>query len=412
MDSGMQTTDKTEIQEVVWDVIYLAACALHEQCPDRERTARMDFSKVYRMSKFHGMEALVFMALEGTGELSSIGESLAREWKEAKEKAIRKNMLLDAGRSQLLGEMELAGIWYMPLKGSILQRLYPKYGMRQMSDNDILYDSRRRGDVIAMMKRCGYAREDEGSCSYHDGFVKPPVYNFEMHTSLFEEKENPAWYQYYQRIKDRLLPDDDVQYGYHFTDEDFYVYMIAHAYVHYSHNGCGLRTLADSYVYLWKKGTSLDWNDIEEQISQLGISDFEMKLRLLSGKLFGEYDSCRKADLDKEELESLLFFADSGTYGTLENFVARQMQQYGMEGEPLTFAGRLRYLWNRLFPSMEWFRKNEPFYARHKMLIPFFLVYRALRYLVLCRKLLGRELRVLWNAGNEDKKIIDNEKDR
>ncbi len=37
------------------------------------------------------------------------------------------------------------GIWYMPLKGAILHTLYPVSGMREMADNDVLYDSTRQG---------------------------------------------------------------------------------------------------------------------------------------------------------------------------------------------------------------------------------------------------------------------------
>lgn len=36
--------------------------------------------------------------------------------------------------------MEQRGIWYLPLKGIILKEFYPSVGMRQMSDNDILFD--------------------------------------------------------------------------------------------------------------------------------------------------------------------------------------------------------------------------------------------------------------------------------
>lgn len=409
MDGDMQTMNQAQIPETVWDIIYLTACALHERRPDRERTARMDFRAVYRMSKFHSMEALVFMALEGEEELSGMGEPLAGEWKQAKEKAIRKNILLDAGRRQILGELESAEIWYLPLKGSVLQALYPKYGMRQMADNDILYDVERRGDVFAIMKQCGYENRGEGSCFHHDAFEKLPVYHFEMHKSLFEKKENPEWYQYYQNVKDRLCREDGARFGYYFTDEDFYVYMIAHAYVHYRHNGCGLRTLTDCYVYIWKKGTVLDWNYIAEQLSVLKIADFERKLRLLSSKLFGKCEPCRRSDLNEEEREMLQFLAESGTYGTSKNYVVKKMKQYGIQRTGITFAGRLRYLRNRLFPNMEWFRENEPFYASHKLLIPFFLVWRIIRHLLFHREWLGRELRTLWKFRYKETKIIDNE---
>lgn len=42
---------------------------------------------------------------------------------------------------------EKAGIWYLPLKGVILKEMYPVYGIRQMADNDILFDFTYRKEV-------------------------------------------------------------------------------------------------------------------------------------------------------------------------------------------------------------------------------------------------------------------------
>ena len=41
--------------------------------------------------------------------------------------------------------LEQAGIGYMPLKGSVKKKPYPKREMRQMSDVDILIDAGRAG---------------------------------------------------------------------------------------------------------------------------------------------------------------------------------------------------------------------------------------------------------------------------
>ena len=53
---------------------------------------------------------------------------------------MRKALLFDAERKGILDFMEQRGIWYLPLKGVVLKDYYPAVGMRQMSDNDILYD--------------------------------------------------------------------------------------------------------------------------------------------------------------------------------------------------------------------------------------------------------------------------------
>jgi len=99
-------------------------------------------------------------------------------------KAVRKNILLDAERTAIFERFEQQGIWYMPLKGSILKELYPENGMREMADNDILYDSTKQAEVKKIMLSMGYSAESVGK-SHHDVYMKPPVLNFELHTLLF-----------------------------------------------------------------------------------------------------------------------------------------------------------------------------------------------------------------------------------
>ena len=65
-------------------------------------------------------------------------------------------MLLDAEREQVFKEMDAAGIWHLPLKGSVLKSLYPKPWMRQMSDNDILFDPEYQSEVKDIMVKRGY----------------------------------------------------------------------------------------------------------------------------------------------------------------------------------------------------------------------------------------------------------------
>lgn len=69
-----------------------------------------------------------------------IEAELLTKWKQTRDMAIRKNAMLDLSRESLFAYFEEQGIWYMPLKGSILKDMYPRLGMRQMADNDILID--------------------------------------------------------------------------------------------------------------------------------------------------------------------------------------------------------------------------------------------------------------------------------
>ena len=384
---------------IACDIVYLCACALHGVKPDEQYARQLDLKRLYRMCQFHSLTAITCMALEQTGVFLDLDPAVVKAFKDAKAKAIRKNMLLDAEREQIFKEMEQAGIWHMPLKGSVLQALYPKYGMRQMSDNDILYDPSGQKWLADIMERRGYDVEVCGK-SNHDVFLKPPIFNFEMHTSLFGQFSGGAWYNYYKNVKERLLADEGASYRYHFTDEDFYLYMTAHTYKHYSYSGVGLRSLVDAYVFTEAKGGSMDWGYIGREAAGMGIADFEERSRLLAKKLFSSPAIPQEAGLTKEEEAMFSYFAGSGTYGTTKNYVKNRMSESQKGGSRAGFMAKLHFIYRRLFPTMEWYQNYEPFFAKHKVLIPFFLVYRFFRRLF-GKKKIWNELRAMREFGKE-----------
>ncbi len=386
-------------EQTGYDIIYLASCALHGMEPDAARARQMDLGRLYRMCRFHSVTSMICMALEGTDAFDSADPEVVKKWKDAKAKAIRKNMLLDAEREQILSEMEQAGIWYMPLKGSILQALYPKYGMRQMADNDILYDPAGQKKLVRIMRERGYDVEVCGK-SNHDVFMKPPIYNFEMHTLLFGKFSGGEWYDYYKNVKERLLPDEGRSYGFHFTDEDFYLYVTAHTCKHYSHSGVGLRSLMDAYVYTDKKGGSLDWDYIAREAGAMGIAEFEKKSRELAVKLFSAPVWPGELAFTAKEREMLSYFIGSGTYGTTKNYVENRMREVQPDNDAPSWKRKLRFIWRRLFPTMEWYENYEPFFARHKALIPFFLIYRFFRR-IFSKKGIQSELRAMQEFGKK-----------
>ena len=103
----------------------------------------------------------------------------------------------------------------MSLKGIILKDYYPKFGMREMSDNDILCDDCHMADVRRVMENLGF------QCTVYDErvddtYTKSPVV-FEMHRFLFDERESETFYLYYKDIKEKLLQDDKDEYEFHFT---------------------------------------------------------------------------------------------------------------------------------------------------------------------------------------------------
>ena len=310
--------------------MYLIRCVLNNKAPAKEKLDKMDLSGVFAVAKAHSLTAIAAYALESAGIYD-------KDFEEEKNKSIRKTIILDAERENVLAELEKAGIWYMPLKGILIKDLYPQIGMRQMADNDILFDKIRAEDVRTIMQSFGFKTKNFDSGN-HDIYYKPPVCNFEMHTQLFSDLHQEVFYNYYSDVFQMLTKDSENCFGYHLSVEDFYIYITAHNYKHFSGGGTGLRSLVDTYVYLNHYAGKLDMKYIENECEKLGISEYEKQSRELAMHLLGG------VKLTAGEYKMFDYIIFSGTYGTVENSINNKLSK-----QNVNHFAKLEYIKTRLF---------------------------------------------------------------
>ena len=349
---------KEEFKNATDGVIYLAGCAADGRVPDPERIAGWNMDDLFTVASGHLLAAAVGQALQSAGvENAAFSTAVAASY--------RKTVILDSERAALYQRLDEAGIWHMSLKGTVLKTWYPRFGMREMVDCDVLLDAERQADVKDIMVSLGFAVRMYGR-GHHDIYYKKPLSNFELHMLLFGEDEDPRFYEYYVRVKDRLVPCGGAEFR--FRPEDFYVFMLAHEYKHYVSGGAGLRSLLDTRVFLHKFSDSLDRDYIDGELRKLGLAEFEKTNRALALRVFsGE-------PLSEEERDALDYMIFSGGKGTLRNKIVHRVERDGGG-----LKGRLRYIGRRLFPPMRTVKRKFPLFYRHKILLPFLPAYRLIK---------------------------------
>lgn len=331
-----------------------------------------------------------------------------KRWLKEKNQLIYKSVLMDVEREAIQDFFEKNNIWYMLLKGMVIRKYYPAPELREMADNDILFDNKYSKEVYEFMTARGY-KSDDYNKGYHDEYLKPPAYNFEMHRQLVSSKERPKWYEYYKDVKSILIKDtnenretaannesNNTSNQFYFSDNDFYVYFIVHTYKHFLNSGMGLRTVLDVYLYVSNLQEKLDFDYIEEQLKKLDAYDFEQTFRSIAFKMFDENLEDRKWwDLfDVKEQEMLSYVLDAGTYGNLENSVVHKMGY--TKGEKKKTSDKARYIFRRLFPSMDTIEEFFPFFYKHKWAIPFLYIYRIGKIPFTRRKKVAGELKEVF----------------
>ena len=298
-------------RNIALDVFYLTSCVLKKKIPDKQRVANMNYEAVLSLAANNMMSTIIAFALESAGiKTQSTAAAITN--------GVRRDYFFDKSWKEISARFEEASIWYLPLKGAVLKNYYPKSGMREFSDYDILFDKSKAEKVNDIMKSLGFDMQRENSG--HDiVFYKPPVLNFEMHTHLFGLGHEQIMNDYYEKIHDRLIKDIDNRYGYHMSNEDFYIYMIAHEYKHYSSSGTGLRSLLDTYVF--ESSVEMNRGYVRTELQKLGMADYERLNHSLSQKLFtGE-------PLNDEENKMFEYILSSGTFGTFDQFIENKIKE-------------------------------------------------------------------------------------
>lgn len=353
-----------------------------------------NIGRLYYIAKKHNLVSLMAQAMEKMGFESD--SEIWKRWLKEKNQLIYKSVLMDVEREAIQNFFEENNIWYMLLKGMVIRKYYPAPELREMADNDILFDNNYSKEVYDFMTARGY-KSDDYNKGYHDEYLKPPAYNFEMHRQLVSSKERPKWYEYYKDVKSILINDANGKNQFYFSDNDFYVYFIVHTYKHFLNSGMGLRTVLDVYLYVSNLQDKLDFDYIEEQLKKLDAYDFEQTFRSLAFKMFGENAKEQEMwwdSFDAKEQEMLSYILDAGTYGNLENSVAHKMGY--TKGEKKKASDKAKYIFRRLFPSMDTIEEFFPFFYKHKWAIPFLYIYRIGKIPFARRKKVAGELREVF----------------
>ncbi|MBE6136265.1 MAG: hypothetical protein E7181_03265 [Erysipelotrichaceae bacterium] len=349
--------DKEVFNKYLYDYIHLLSSYLNNEKLDDMDIDDKQLSFYIKFSKFHSLSALLYKAIVDTG--IKINKEYLPRLEEAYLSNVRKTVLFDKERNELYKYLNDNKIDYLPLKGIIIKDYYPDPATREFADNDILFDDSKKELVKRFFADRGY-KVKSYDVDKDDVYLKDPFYNFEMHRYLFEHiKEFELLVPYYEGLLERSPIKSDHEH--YLSNEDFYIYYIAHLHKHYQNAGCGLRNLIDCYVFIKNNKLNIDY--IDKELEKLELLEFSKEINSLSIKLFSN------KELDDNEKDILLYIASSSTYGTLGNKVEKGVKN----------KGRLKYIFSRIFPPVTEYKILYPWAYKHHILIPIAWTFRLFR---------------------------------
>lgn len=330
--------------------------------------------ELYKVAEKNGLTALTAYALKKNG---CTNEKFELAYAMAQRKYIlfnREYLLLSEGFNK-------ADINYLPLKGILVKKIYPFPYLREMVDMDILFDC-SPDKVRSVMLQLGYVCTQYDKAN-HDVYQKAPFFCVEMHRSLVDGSLFPDLYQYFSKMTYAFI--DDNSSCMQMTKEQMYLHLIAHAYVHDTLAGTGLRTLLDINLYLKAYSDQMNMEYILKETASMGLSEYEASLRELSEMLLS-YD--KMTPEEKELLDNYIFAGKYGNHSRyIHNRIDRVMKRNGKESKAGYIRKRLSYNQRNI--------ENSPFYSKHPKLSPLLYITRPINAVFTRPKYIIEEIKQL-----------------
>jgi hypothetical protein len=258
--------------------------------------------------------------------------------------------------SRICEAFEAENIDYMLLKGSKLNRLYPKPELRVMADADILIRLSQRQQIQAIMDRLGFRQDVE---SDHELHYDSDALHLELHKRLVPSY-HATEFAYFGDGWDRAVKQTGCCYD--MKPEDEYIFLFAHFAKHYTDGGIGLRHALDLWVFR-RAHPALDDAYVTEELDKLGLACFHENVTALLNKWFADGQGNETSDF----LGAFIF--QSGVWGDLESrYLAEEAKE---RNKASSFAaGRLKSILRVIFPSREYAQVRYPILRKFPFLLP------------------------------------------
>ena len=135
------------------DYLYVLRTAVRGEKLDPKRVEGMNLEEIFRMSLCQTHSVMFFQCFLDSG--LELPEGIRKRCQDEMNHGIHREALMNVERERIFAFMDQEGIWHCPLKGIVLQPLYPMLGMRYSSDNAILMDAKGCKKLKNFMKQRG-----------------------------------------------------------------------------------------------------------------------------------------------------------------------------------------------------------------------------------------------------------------
>lgn len=348
-------------------LVHILKSAIDGQTPD-PMPEGIDENEFLQFCAFHKLENIVYL---------TIGDKLSENAQKIMAERYNRSVFVSATQAYYLEEVENAlnenEIDYLVLKGRELVKLYPSEDMRQSADFDIYLGRENSKKAKVIMMGLGFEILSYTDTDEHDEYIADKVAMCEIHPVLIQN--NHPWQAECNRIPERLVKNEDKPHELKMSNEDFFLYNLAHTAKHMKFAGIGIRAFLDMWLIYKTYGESLDWDYLDEKLKLANLAEFEKNTRKLC-----EYWFC--GEETDETIEAMaMYVAESGWVGTHEQEKSTALAEAAGKTESVQ-AAKLGKFKEMFFAPYNAMVARYPILKKHKWLLLFCRIHRAIRAII------------------------------
>lgn len=350
---------------------------------DLDRDALSDdfLSQLYSLAKSHDLAHIVGSALKNNGLLPK--NEIGAKFEKQIFMAIFRYENLNYEYTRICETLENEKITFVPLKGSVIRKLYPLPWLRTSCDIDILVKESDIDRTVSLLcEKLDYTADPKRH--YHDvSLYSKNKIHLELHFNIFEGMDNID--PMLSRVFEFCSPADGKEFELLQSPEYLLFHHIAHMSYHFLSGGCGIRPFID--MYLINNHLKYDEKSARQILADCSLEKFFDGILNLTDVWFG--NSAHTALTQNMEN----YILSGGVYGTKNNVIAMNNEKKG---------GKRKYLIHRIFMPYDSLKVKYPSLNGRRWLSP---VYQIIRWFGLIfggrMKHSLKELKVLQNIDNE-----------
>lgn len=351
-----------------YDIIKLIKSVLDDKA--LELSDEFDINEISKIAKRHQIITLVYYGALKCGILPTEQAMQEMFVRVVKDTMVDKKQ--NAEIIKLLDCFNKEKISYMPLKGVLLKKMYPKPEMRPMGDVDILINTAQYDEIKPIMQGLGYQETAE---SDHELIWTKSGMCVELHKRIVSSY-NKDFYSYFGDGWKFAKNCNGTCYS--MTEEDKFVYLFTHFSKHYRGTGIGLRHIVDLWVHK-KYNPNMDESYIKNALKKLNLDIFYENILKTLSVWFDDGEQ----DAITEFITSVIL--SNGVYGNRQSTIlASALKESKKTGNSKDV--RVKRILGNAFPPYNIMKEKFPSLKKVPILLPLFWVVRIINTFLFKRK--------------------------